>query len=221
MLVQQLDVEAATHGCQTLIGNTVLAIDAPYPNRFTDRVAEFMQREVDGILCAVHTWNPYDRRALLKAQPHTVFYDDPGIEGTVCVVPDRADAVAKSFRYLMGRGRQRIALATLSKTIPSHQDRIVGYREERAAQAAVNDPALIFVAEEYGLQFNDSGSETSLDMPPELPDIVLDKLVRDAHADAIICHDDFLAANLLRRPPAPEASKPAKPSQSSAISTTR
>jgi DNA-binding LacI/PurR family transcriptional regulator len=199
MLVQQLDLEAAHHGCQLLIGNTVLAEAHPFPNRFNQRVNEYVQQGVDGILCAVHTWHPFDRRALLEAQPHTVFYDDPGYPGAACVVPDRARAVTLLLHHLAGRGRRRIALATLSRKIPSHVERATAYRKELAAMDLPFDSKLLFVGEEHGFEFNDSGSDTSLDMPAEMPDAALDRLVRDANADAIICHDDFLAANMLRR----------------------
>jgi DNA-binding LacI/PurR family transcriptional regulator len=200
MLVQQLDVEAAKHECQMLIANTLLEEGKAYPNRFDGRVEEFAHRGVDGILCAVHAWHRCDRAGLIKAQPNTVFYDDPNIPGAACVVPDIAGAVRKSVAYLVGKGRRRIALVTMSRTLPWHLERVKGYKAELAAQGLPFDRSLLLVAEEIGMQpLDDSGSDTSLDYPAELPQVVIDRLIVDAKADAVICHDDFLAAFLLRR----------------------
>lgn len=199
MLVQQLDVEAGKHDCQTLIANTLLEEGKAYPNRFDARVAEFAHRGVDGILCAVHSWHLCDRAGLIKSQPNTVFYDDPQTPGAACVIPDTAAAVRQSVAYLAGKGRRRIGLVTLSRTLPAHVERVRGYKAEVAAAGLGYDRSLVLVAEEIGMRpIDDSGSDTSLDYPPELPAVVIDRLVRDARADAIICHDDFLGAFLLR-----------------------
>jgi hypothetical protein len=71
-LVEHLDEEAVKHGCQTLIGNTVVA-----PGRFEGCLDEFLARGVDGIFCAVHSVFPGNRGELLARCPNTVFYEDP------------------------------------------------------------------------------------------------------------------------------------------------
>jgi DNA-binding LacI/PurR family transcriptional regulator len=147
----------------------------------------------------VHAWHRADRAALLKSQPNTVFYDDPQTPGAACVIPDTSAAVRQSVEYLASKGRKRIGLVTMSRTLPWHVERVRGYKAEIVAAGLGYDRSLVMVAEEIGMKpLDDSGSDTSLDYSADLPAIVIDRLVKDAKADAIICHDDFLAAFLLR-----------------------
>jgi DNA-binding LacI/PurR family transcriptional regulator len=86
----------------------------------------------------------------------------------------------------------------LSRTLPTHKERVQSYRSELASRKIEFDPNLLFVAEEQGLQFDTSGSDTTLNMPDELADVALKHLLGRGKADAIICHDDFMAAAFTR-----------------------
>jgi DNA-binding LacI/PurR family transcriptional regulator len=198
MLVQELDLQAGDRDCQTLISNLVKRNNADSQRSALQCVEDFSRRGVDGLLCVVHPWMPIDRRAMLKMQPRTVFYEDPQVPGACYVSPDYGLAVARAIDYLHKKGRRRIGLATLSKSLATHKERVQSYRSELAARDIEFDPDLLFVAEEHGLHFDKSGSNTTLNMPDELPEVALAHLLDRGKADAIICHDDFMAAGFTR-----------------------
>lgn len=198
-LVQYLDAAAARGGSHILIGNTI-GNDAVGPDRFDHYVAEFARRNVDGILCAVHRWCPGDRAALMEAHPNVVFYEDPGIPGAAFVSVDRAEAVRVAVNHLIAGGRQRIGLALMSLSRPTHLARREGYEQALAAARRTVDPRLIFDGEKFGLAFARYDIEAAKwCFPTQIMDHVIDALVRDGGADAIVAHDDFWAAAIVRR----------------------
>jgi len=194
-LVQFLDAEAVRIGCQTLIGNTVVG-----PNRFEECVDEFSRRGVDGFLCAVHHWFHVDRAGLLTRHPSTVFYEDPQIPGAAYVMVDRQTAARLAVRHLIRRGRQRIGLAVMTLSRPTHLARRRGYHLELRAHGLVPDERLIFNGQPHGLAYARYNRSTNRwDFPQEVMDLVIDALVCRGRADAIVAHDDFWAASLIRR----------------------
>lgn len=198
-LVQYLDAEAVKLGCQTLISNTI-GNPAVGPDQFEYCVEEFARRGVDGVLCAVHRWCPGDRQALLTAHPHTVFYEDSGLADVPMVAVDRAMAVRLAVRHLIRQGRQRIGLAVMSLARPTHLARREGYRAELAAHGRGVDERLIFNGQTYGLAAAACNeADKRWEFPVAVVDRAIDALVRDAAADAIVAHDDFWAATLLKR----------------------
>ncbi len=198
-LVQYLDVESVKIGCQTLICNTI-GNPAVGPDQFQRYVDEFTRRGVDGVFCAVHHWWPGDRQALLRRHPRTVFYEDPGLPGACHVAVDREAAVRLAVRHLVERGRQRIALAVMTLSRPAHAARLRGYERELAAHSRTVDRRLVFDGEPHGLAFARCNEQSGKwEYPEEIVDRTIDALVRDGGTDAIVAHDDFWAAALLRR----------------------
>lgn len=198
-LVQYLDAEAVKIGCRTLISNTIGNKEVG-PDQFGACVEDLARRRVDGIFCAVHHWFQGDRAGLLARHPNTVFYEDPGVQGAVFLSVDRAEAARLAVRHLIGRGRQRIGLAVMSLSQPTHQDRRRGYLAELQAQGRPIDQRLVFDGEAFGLAYaHYNMAQRTWDFPVEIIDRAIDALVRDQHADAIVAHDDFWAAALLRR----------------------
>lgn len=197
-LVQYLDIEAAKVGCQTLIGNSCGSDDVP--SRFDYHVEEFTRRGVDGVFCVVRNLFDVDRQSLVDRHPHTIFYDDPNVPNAAYVYVDRADAVRQAVRHLIGRRRERIGLALAGISRPTWRARRRGYIEELAAHNRTVDERLIFDGESFGdvLAWHDP-SELTWTFPTAIIDEVVDKLVRDAGADAIIAHNDYWAAMLLNR----------------------
>jgi len=194
-LVQNLDVEAVRIGCHTLIANMVVG-----PDQFKHCVDQFRRRGVDGVFCAVHHWWPGDRRALLRQHPNTVFYEDPKIPGACHVAVDREAAVRLAVRRLLDQGRQRIGLAVMTLSRPTHVARRRGYEAELAAAGRRVEGRLIFNGETHGLAFALClESDARWDFPAHVVDRAIDALVRDAAADAIVAHDDFWAAVLVKR----------------------
>ena len=122
-LVEHLDEEAVRHGCQTLIGNTVVA-----PGRFEACLDEFLARGVDGIFCAVHSVFPGDRQALLARCPNTVFYEDPGLCDATFVAVDQIAAGRVAAQFLLEAGRRRLGFAIRDPAAPSHRERLRGVR---------------------------------------------------------------------------------------------
>lgn len=198
-LVQDLHSEALRHGCSVLIGNTVgnpeIGLD-----QFDAAVDEFSRRGVDGVFCAVHAWWPGDRKSLLERFPVTVFYDDPGIAGARFVAPDRRLAGRLPVEHLTSKGRTRIGLALMTLSRPTHRERLAGHLEALAAAGCDASRPGFFDASRHGEAFPRHDPVSRLwDYPGHIADACIDALVRDGGADAIVAHDDFFAAVLLRR----------------------
>ena len=168
--------------------------------QFERSVDELARRGVDGVFCTVHHWLSGDYEYLLQRHPNTVFYEDPGIAGVPHVSVDRREAVRLAVRHLAKRGRRRIALALATLTRATHIARLEGYREEFAAGGLLFDDLLIFNGEKYGLAFASIDEETGLwNFPEHVISYAIEKLVVEGGADAIIVHDDFWAATMLRQ----------------------
>lgn len=196
-LVQYLDMEASEVGCHTIIGNT---IGREEPNHFAYYVDEFSRRGVDGVFCAVHDWFAGDRQALVSRHPNTVFYGRPSQLTEACYVDvDRALAVRLAVRHLVGQGRRRIGLALAGVTKATCQARLVGYTEELGEHGMQVDKRLIFSGENFGQVFAmHNESQLKWDYPAEVIGRCIDALVGEGRADAIVAHDDFWAATLIR-----------------------
>ncbi|PQO33710.1 LacI family DNA-binding transcriptional regulator [Blastopirellula marina] len=194
-LIQHLDEESVAHGNRTLIGNTVVA-----PDRFEKTVQLFTNSGVDGVLCAVHNWLPGDREALLKQHPCTVFYEDPGIPNACFVTVDRADAVRQATNYLIEKGRERIGLALTMKSSRRQKDRLRGFKEALGDNGRTFDPQMVFYASP---KFKDAYAHHDVNslkwsLPEAVIDSLIEQLVIGESADAIIAHDDYWAATLIK-----------------------
>lgn len=194
-LVEHLDEEAVKHGCQTLIGNTAIA-----PDRFEACVDELLNRGVDGIFCIVHSIFPGDREKLLARCPKTIFYGDPGLPDATFVEVDQFAAGRVAAEHLLASGRRRLGFAILDPSVPQHKERVRGVR---AALTKSKQPASAFAV--YTGEPGSAGpvrpdERTMLwQTPDEVLDDIIDQLVVDHRADAIITHNDFVASALLKR----------------------
>jgi DNA-binding LacI/PurR family transcriptional regulator len=198
-LVQYLDAEALKVKCHTYIGNTI-GNPLVGPNQFEAYVDEFARRRVDGVFCAVHHWWEGDRNYLLAKHPHTVFYEDPGIPKAVYVTVDREAAIRMAVQHLVERGRKRIGLAVMTLSRPTHLARRRGYEAELHAQGLPLEERLIFNAEPYGDAFaRCNEGECKWEFPEPIIDRLIEALVIRGRADAIVAHDDFWAAAIIKR----------------------
>jgi LacI family transcriptional regulator len=194
-LVEHLDEEVVTHGCQTLIGNTALA-----PGRFEASVDEFVSRGVDGIFCIVHNIFPGDRAALLARCPNTVFYCDPGLPNATFVEVDQGEVGRLSAEYLLSRGRQRIGFAILDPAIPLLQDRMNGLRSAYQQAKVPLSSLAVFEGSPGSAGPVRPDERTMLWQTAEpILDQIIDQLVVQHRADAIVAHSDFIASALLKR----------------------
>jgi DNA-binding LacI/PurR family transcriptional regulator len=198
-LMQELHVELARVDCQAIVGNTFEGWDRLEAG-FGGRVEEFARRGIDGVFCAVHRWWPGDRRALVERFPATVFYEDPEIEEARFVAPDRHACGRIAVEHLAARGRRRIGLALMTLSRATHRARLAGHAEALAAAGLAAAAPPVFDASRFGEAFPVHNPATRLwDYPAEIIDRCIDELVRDGRADAIVAHDDFFAAVLLKR----------------------
>ena len=198
-LVQYLDAEAHKIGCNTIISNTW---SSPEFGReeFGSRVEEFERRGVDGVLCAVHRWFGGDRVDLLRRIPNTVFYEDPGIPAAAYVSVDRCEAVRLAVRHLAERGHRRIGLGVMSRSRPTHIDRCRGHEAELRHNGLAYDDGLVFDSSAHGTVAAAVDEQTGRwSFPEHVIDELIAALVDGAHTDAIVVHDDFWAAILLKK----------------------
>lgn len=194
-LIQHLDEEAVAHGNRTLIGNTVIA-----PDRFEKTVQLFTNSGVDGVLCAVHNWLPGDREALLQQHPCTIFYEDPGIPGAPFVTVDRASAARQATSHLLAQGRRRIGLALTAKSRKTAKERLRGYKSALAEHDCPFAADLLFYASpKYKDPYARHHAQTlKWSFPEDVIDDLIEKLVSEQRADAILAHDDYWAATLIK-----------------------
>ena len=194
-LVEHLDEEVVKLGCQTLIGNTAIA-----PGRFEACVDELLNRGVDGIFCIVHSIFPGDREKLLARCPKTIFYGDPGLADATFVEVDQFAAGKLAADHVLASGRKRLGFAILDPSVPKHLDRLRGVERALAAKKK-SASALAFYTGKPGSTGPVRPDERTLmwQTSDEVLDDIIDQLVIDHRADAIITHSDFLASGLLKR----------------------
>jgi len=198
LLVERLDVEAIKIGCHSLIGNTVQELQGP--DQFSYYIDQFTDRSVDGVICAVHRWFPGDRKALLSRHPNTVFYENPGVPGASWVAPDRVEAARMSVRHLFQRGRRKIGLAMLDLPWEYYQERIDGHFAELAECGLEPNRNLLHLGDWRTVAPElITGVVTNVDYLKVLSDRAVDDLVCGQGADAIVAHDDYWAAVLVKR----------------------
>ena len=198
-LVQELEVELARVGCQTLTGNTFEGWER-VDLGFTARLDEFQSRGVDGVFCLVHRWWPGDRAMLLERFPTTVFYEDPEIDGARFVAPDRRACGRLAVEHLAATGRRRIGLALMTLSRPTHRARLTGHVEALVAAGLEAAAPPDFDASRFGPAFPlHSPATLRWEYPTAIVDHCIEALVHDGRADAIVAHDDFFAAVLRKR----------------------
>jgi DNA-binding LacI/PurR family transcriptional regulator len=197
-LVQHLDTESVKIGCHTFIANTI-GDTSVGPDLFAEYVEEFARRGVDGVFCAVHHWFGGDRAQLLARHPHTIFYEDSGPEDAARVSIDREEAARLAVRHLVERGRKRIGLAAMSFSRSTHFARRIGYEKELQCHGLMVDEQLLFNGEPHGLAYAYCNM-TSMrwEFPMQVIEQAVDALVIEGRADAIVAHDDFWAAALIK-----------------------
>jgi DNA-binding LacI/PurR family transcriptional regulator len=198
-LVPYLDAEAIKVGCNVLIGDAI-GNPAVGPNQFDRYVEEFLRRGVDGVFCAVHHWFQGDRQLLMTRHPNTVFYEDPGVAGAAYVTVDREEAARLAVRHLLERGRRRIGLAVMTLARRPHLARLHGYQRELQNHGLAIDERLVFNGAVVRLSFAKYHEpDGRWEFPVEAIDAAIDRLVDQCKADAIVAHDDFWAATLIKR----------------------
>lgn len=196
-LIQHLDMELAATGHHSIICNTACERDPG--RRFLAEAESLRHRGVDGVFCAVHDWWPGDREALLELHPNTVFFEDPGIPGSLVVAPDRRAAVRLGLRHLVDRGRRSIGLLVQNASTATGLARTEAYEEECRVLGIPFRSDLIFDAGQRDVDCGRHDPATGTwSFPTDAAEAAVEQLVGLAKADAILAHNDLWASVCLR-----------------------
>lgn len=198
-LAHRLGLELDRQGIQA-IHVSVFGGGKKTENGFSNRIDEFAHRGVDGVFCIVPSWQAGNRQALVDRFPLTVFYGDPRIPAAAYVAADHRAIGRLPVEHLTATGRQRIGLALMTLTRPNHLQRLAGHIEALSAAGLDDGEPAIFDTSQHGQVFPVYDSHTlQWNYPTEIVDRCVDSLVIDRRVDAVVAHDDFFAAVLLRR----------------------
>lgn len=158
-------------------------------DRERKNLTDCLEQQVDGILVeATKSARPNPntdiyRRLQQQGMPLVfmdTFYD--GIEPPVCVGMDDYHGTQQLTRYLQEKGRQRIAAFFKEDTKAGHTRYKAYIEEEIAAGKGIEDDAVNW--------YNTENADTVVS------DAVIDKLRR---YDAVICYNDVLACELVKK----------------------
>ena len=116
------------------------------------------------------------------------------------VTVDREEAVRLAVRHVAGQGRRRIGLAVMGLSRPTHVARRRGYEAELASHGLPIDEQLIFNGETLRLAYPTCNEATARwEFPLHVVDAAIEALVDRGRVDAIVAHDDFWAAAMIKR----------------------
>ncbi|MCP4378391.1 MAG: LacI family transcriptional regulator [bacterium] len=102
--------------------------------------------------------------------------------------------------HLAGQGRRKIALAMMTRSRPEDIARYQGYAAGLKAHGLEVDESLIFDSQPHGMAFAKCNEPASKwEFPSEITQKAINQLVREAGADAIVAHDDFWAAAIMKQ----------------------
>lgn len=180
----EIERQAFRHGYRLMVGHVRLA-----DGGVADYVSDFEGRGIDGLIF-LHYPEPAELSAAgaaLARIRRLVFLGDVEFPGASCLTIDRADGVRQAVQHLASRGRQRIGLGLPAADTIYMRARRAGYlRGMRDAQ--LSGQGLIWTG--------DAGDGTAA---PQHIDALIDRLVVDRHADAVIAPDDHWAVQLIKR----------------------
>ena len=180
-----LEQEATKRGYRLIIGQA-----RNDPGRIKEYLDDFGGRAVEGVICLLELMRGYEKKLtpLFDQHTHLIFDGKPIVSGAGCIRVDTKDGVRQSLAHLLDRGRLRPGLVLWNLADERSQLRRQGYLEEMAARGASVDERLIFSAQ----------------TKPEIPSVdvldqIIDELVVQREADALIADDDVVAACLIQR----------------------
>jgi LacI family transcriptional regulator len=153
--------------------------------RLAETVDDFAYRGVDGVMCAIHQeYKPLDYSSLLEKFPATVFYGDPGTPRAAYVESDLEQSFRLAVRHLVEGGRKRIAFV-YSSVERQYARHFNGYKEELEANGLALDETLIH-------DFDSARPDL------DAMEVVIEKIVVQANADAITSHSDSWACLFMK-----------------------
>lgn len=172
------DDAAHAAGFSLLLGNTV-----EDPAREADLLRKLEQRSVDGVIACSSRLPEPELADLMKRHPAAVLVNRclPG-SNAVCV--DDAAGAGLLVRHLLQGGRRAIGCLTGPAVAHSSRERARGYAAALAAAGEHSAPALTIRCQRPDLESGYAAALALLTARPE--------------TDAIVCHNDLVAAGALR-----------------------
>lgn len=181
----RLEQEAFQHGYRLMVGHIHDAAD-----RVEEYLHDFAARRVDAVFWLDQPANPrplVSSRAARKV-PNLISLHDPSIAAAAAVQVDYADGIRQAVRHLVARGRQRIGLVLAAPGWEGNPlaERRRGYHEELTAQQRPVEAALEWIGHDL------------LANPREHAVAIVQALVEQQHADALLASNDLWAIELIR-----------------------
>jgi LacI family transcriptional regulator len=159
---------------------------------------DFEARNLEGVLALNHEL-PGDLNAIPSAFADTnlpvVYINTPiGCPGVAALEVDYGGAIMQAMRYLHGCGRRRISLVISDDFFVPGRKRLEGYRAAQKELRVDDGDDLLWVGNS-----NDSWTPAWPDLVPDfaIEDIV-EKVVREHHADAILASNDRWAVRICK-----------------------
>lgn len=153
------------------------------PQREADLLRKLEQRSVDGVVLCSSRLSEKDLVDLVKRHPAAVLVNRC-LSGNNAVCVDDAHGAGVLVRHLLQGGRRVIGCLTGPPVSYSSQERTRGYAEALAAAGEHPAPALTIRCQRLDLE---GGHQAALALLAERPE-----------TDAIICHNDLVAAGALQ-----------------------
>ncbi len=160
-------------------------------------VADFLGRGAEGVVCIRHEFpassSSYVPERLSRLR-HVVYLDPPsGITNACFVQPDRRTGIRQAMAHLAGCGRKRIGLITDNPNRAGRRgtpmrERLAGYTEGLADAGLAFDPVLI----------RGDKRLAEIDLYPHLAGIMVDDLVLQNGADAVLANNDAVGVRLIK-----------------------
>ena len=119
-----------------------------------------------------------------------VYLEQPALEGAWYVGVDFMHASRCCVKHLLESGRKRIGLCLADRVYRVTRDRVNGYEQ------ALHEAGLPF---EEGLIFTPQCGGIAQTLETQLADKVLDQLVIERKADALLAFNDYWGARLIQR----------------------
>ena len=155
-------------------------------DHFLESYRTLLQYGVDGVICVSHDYPGENHRLdeSFQIQPNTLLIGRPAV-GVHLVDIDWASSTEQATRYLLGRGRRRVALLLSESGYVSRFDREKGFKLALQQYPEAQEHSRIFMLPPMGIRGDIR----------ELMRFVLDQLLPDV--DAVMLESDVLALHLM------------------------
>ena len=167
--------------------------EQPRPEHVRECINELLGRGIDGLICVHHVYPHQPAMVAKLVSAHignVIFIDEPALENASYVGADYVEGNRQAVQYLLDKGRNRIGLVLTDIEWYSGPRVKRGYIEGLKQQGIEADENLIWIS-------NQDVYSDLVHISPEIANQVIDKLIVEQQADALIASDDYLAAQII------------------------